>query len=271
MSSDSSASSAHCDRLSVRRRGQAKGTRSALQVLAIAVSFAIFTQLLVAFESAYAGASAPLKYRVLSIELPVMSSWIALESDAMSVGSHKSPLSQLTDAASILAIDLRSLQSQLRSPTWPIRSSAYARTMAAATSPSLSAARALAHASGIANAATLLSKVNRNQSPFFYDMAIFNSELKVPSIAAVHDVLTCQADVAIVAVAIEAFTSSVKSVTPTESLLLGTSNGGPYLTSWPHNSPRYTIKLVAGKEFISAPSTSGAVPATSIACYPAFF
>ena len=266
----------HNDRRHLAQRAdaaQASGRRTRRRVtesspILLSLVAAVST-LALTCQSASAGQQT-LKSRVFTAELPAMTSWLDLEGTAESVGSHKSPLRALTSAAGTLANELRRFQRQLVSNSWPQSSSAVAQTMAAATSPSIFGAKALAKATNIIQAATLLTAMNRNESPFFYAMATFNGELKVPSVDALHAVLSCQADVSTVSIALEAFRYTNKSVVPTEALLLGTADGGPYIQDWPHNPPYYAITLVNGKQLLAAPSTSRAAPATLHACNGAF-
>ena len=55
----------------------------------------------------------------------------------------------------------------------------------------------------------------------------------------------CQADGATVSTAIAAFHAENASATPSSALLTGTTEGGPYIQSWPSNST-YSFSLANG-------------------------
>ncbi|OYV59181.1 MAG: hypothetical protein B7Z69_07825 [Actinobacteria bacterium 21-73-9] len=57
----------------------------------------------------------------------------------------------------------------------------------------------------------------------------------------------CQADGATVSTAVSAFHAENASATPSSALLTGTTEGGPYIQSWPSaNSTHYTYSIVSG-------------------------
>jgi general secretion pathway protein G len=56
-------------------------------------------------------------------------------------------------------------------------------------------------------------------------------------------VAACQADGATVSTAIAAFEAQYPQVPITTALLTGTTDGGPYLQSWPNNATHYTFTL----------------------------
>src|SRR6202046_3314100 len=56
-------------------------------------------------------------------------------------------------------------------------------------------------------------------------------------------VSACQADAKTVATAVAAFQADNPGVTPTQALLTGTADSGPFLQSWPSNSTYYAISL----------------------------
>ncbi len=55
----------------------------------------------------------------------------------------------------------------------------------------------------------------------------------------------CQADGATVSTAVAAFHAENASATPSSALLTGTTEGGPYIQSWPSNST-YSFSLTNG-------------------------
>ena len=59
-------------------------------------------------------------------------------------------------------------------------------------------------------------------------------------------VAACQADGATVSTAIAALEAQYPGTTVTQALLTGTTDGGPYLQSWPNNASHYTFSLAAG-------------------------
>ncbi|MGD0055269.1 MAG: prepilin-type N-terminal cleavage/methylation domain-containing protein [Acidimicrobiales bacterium] len=56
-------------------------------------------------------------------------------------------------------------------------------------------------------------------------------------------VAACQADGATVSTAISAFNAQNPGVTASSTLLTGTTDGGPYIQSWPSNSPHYFFQI----------------------------
>jgi prepilin-type N-terminal cleavage/methylation domain-containing protein len=57
---------------------------------------------------------------------------------------------------------------------------------------------------------------------------------------------SCQADGATVSTAIAAFNAQNPSINPTPALLTGTTDGGPYIQSWPANLPHYGFAISDG-------------------------
>jgi len=53
----------------------------------------------------------------------------------------------------------------------------------------------------------------------------------------------CSADAKTVETAIAAYEANGYTATPTSTILMSTANGGPYLRSWPSNSPHYYIGI----------------------------
>lgn len=56
----------------------------------------------------------------------------------------------------------------------------------------------------------------------------------------------CSADGATVATAVSAFNAQNSTATVSQAALLGTSEGGPYLQSWPSNLPHYAFAISDG-------------------------
>ena len=56
-------------------------------------------------------------------------------------------------------------------------------------------------------------------------------------------VAACQADGATVSTAIAALEAQYPGTTVTQALLTGTTEGGPYVQSWPNNTSHYTFSL----------------------------
>jgi general secretion pathway protein G len=56
-------------------------------------------------------------------------------------------------------------------------------------------------------------------------------------------VAACQADGATVSTAIAAFEAQYPATVITTALLTGTTDGGPYIQSWPNNATHYTFTL----------------------------
>ena len=65
-------------------------------------------------------------------------------------------------------------------------------------------------------------------------------------------IAACQADGATVSTAIAALEAQYPNTALTSALLSSTSDGGPYLQSWPNNSSHYSFSITAG-----ATGTSG--------------
>jgi general secretion pathway protein G len=71
-------------------------------------------------------------------------------------------------------------------------------------------------------------------------------------------VAACQADGATVSTAVSAFAAQNPGVTVTQALLLGNTDGGPYIQSWPSNLPNYAYEINAGVLQVSV-APAGAV------------
>jgi prepilin-type N-terminal cleavage/methylation domain-containing protein len=56
-------------------------------------------------------------------------------------------------------------------------------------------------------------------------------------------IAACQADGATVSTAIAAFEAQYPNTVITTALLTGTTDGGPYIQSWPNNATHYTFTL----------------------------
>lgn len=78
-------------------------------------------------------------------------------------------------------------------------------------------------------------------------------------------VAACEADGNTISTALAAFSANNPSVTPTQTLLTGTTDGGPYIQSWPSNLPHYAYALDAnGKlDIVTDASTSANGPVTT--------
>jgi signal peptidase I len=68
--------------------------------------------------------------------------------------------------------------------------------------------------------------------------------------------LDCQAIGATLSVAMAAFGAQNPHVLPSEGLLLGHQDGGPYLASWPRASRYFNFSIVAGKLMVSVPTSA---------------
>jgi prepilin-type N-terminal cleavage/methylation domain-containing protein len=80
-------------------------------------------------------------------------------------------------------------------------------------------------------------------------------------------IAACQADGATVSTAISAFNAQNPGTPVTQALLLGNTNGGPYLQSWPSNGTHYNFAIVGAILAIQAPgsaswATTPVIPAT---------
>jgi general secretion pathway protein G len=75
---------------------------------------------------------------------------------------------------------------------------------------------------------------------------------------------SCQADGATVSTGVAAFNAQNTGTTVTSSLLTGTTDGGPYVQSWPANTPHYAFAISDGTATYVIPSTvTGTVSTTS--------
>ncbi len=75
-------------------------------------------------------------------------------------------------------------------------------------------------------------------------------------------VSACEADGTTIETAIAAFNANNPGVTVTQPLLTGTTDGGPYIQSWPSNLPHYAYSISGGALDI-ATSPAGAVTSSS--------
>ena len=82
-------------------------------------------------------------------------------------------------------------------------------------------------------------------------------------------VAACQADGNTISTAMAAFSAQNPSVPPTQGLLTGTTDGGPYIQSWPtSNSSHYVYAIINGTLYLltdagGGPLTSGAQPSAT--------
>ena len=74
-------------------------------------------------------------------------------------------------------------------------------------------------------------------------------------------IASCEADGATVASAIAAFNASNPTATPTPALLIGSTDGGPYIQSWPSNLPHHAFEITSGTLQVSV-APPGAVTGT---------
>jgi general secretion pathway protein G len=75
----------------------------------------------------------------------------------------------------------------------------------------------------------------------------------------------CAADGATVSTAMSAFSAQNPGTTVTQSLLLPaqatTLNGGPYLQSWPNNTPHYIFAIISGTLYVNTSPTGNVTAA----------
>lgn len=76
-------------------------------------------------------------------------------------------------------------------------------------------------------------------------------------------VSACQADGTTIQTAIAAFETNNPGVTPTQTLLTGSTDGGPYIQSWPSNLPHYAYQLSSTGVLQIATTPAGAVTSSS--------
>ncbi len=81
-------------------------------------------------------------------------------------------------------------------------------------------------------------------------------------------VSACEADGTTIETAIAAFNANNPAVTVTPALLTGTTDGGPYIQSWPSNLPHYAYAISGNGTLYVDPTPQGAVTTTSLATEP---
>jgi hypothetical protein len=233
--------------------------------LVLAVVFGIFP---VGSGSAFAAST--LKARVLSIELPVTSSWDYVDGTAEYVGKHHSSIRPLVEAGANLYQALEELQSGIRTEQWPGNSHSMAASLVAQLSDVIADAKSLSKAGNISSVATALDALLKDQKALFPNLNTFNVDMGLPSFQVVVAVFDCQLDVKTVSTAIAAFEANNKSLTPTLPLLLSRAHGGPYLVGKPGLAPFYGISIINGRQYVAAPSSSRPTAASAKACEGAF-
>jgi type II secretory pathway pseudopilin PulG len=67
----------------------------------------------------------------------------------------------------------------------------------------------------------------------------------------------CKADTASAEVAIAAFHAANPTIPVTQTLILGTADGGPYMKSWPGNLPHYALEINSGSLYVSVSPPGG--------------
>ena len=82
-------------------------------------------------------------------------------------------------------------------------------------------------------------------------------------------VAACQADGNTISTAMAAFTAQNPTIPPTPTLLTGTSDGGPYLQSWPSNLPHYAYSITPGGQLQIATTPAGTVTTDQTTSIPA--
>ena len=76
-------------------------------------------------------------------------------------------------------------------------------------------------------------------------------------------VAACEADGNTISTAMAAFSANNPTVTATQTLLTGNTDGGPYIQSWPSNLPHYAFQIDASGVLQIATTPPGAVTASS--------
>jgi general secretion pathway protein G len=71
-------------------------------------------------------------------------------------------------------------------------------------------------------------------------------------------VAACDSDGATVSSAISAFYANNPNTTASPTLLIGSTDGGPYIQSWPNNLPHYAFEINSGVLWVSI-APAGAV------------
>ena len=80
------------------------------------------------------------------------------------------------------------------------------------------------------------------------------------SVTSKSAVAACQADGATVNTAMAAFSAENGSTTVTQAQLTGTTEGGPFLQSWPNNPTHYDFAIYSGKLYEHIGNTAGTAP-----------
>jgi hypothetical protein len=158
---------------------------------------------------------------------------------------------------------ISSLQSKLLDQSWPRATKNDVRKLYSVSSP-LIADLATANAiTSPTSASAWVSTTTTDLSVWVADVNVMNHDLGLPAFATSSSaVADCEADGATVSVALAAFHAQNPKVTPTEALLTGHADGGPYVQSWPHQSHyKFTLTSV-GQLRIAAPPQVLSVPYT---------
>jgi hypothetical protein len=214
------------------------------------------------FAASPAGAitTAKATFQAIKDEVPVYNALAKFAKDA----------SKLTGAATAaedevvaepLGSAIQSLQTKLLDQVWPTGAKSDVRHLYEVSSPlaaDLDTANAITSQT---SASAWVNKTATDLSVWAASVNVVNHDLGLPPLATNGSaVAACQADGATVSVALDAFHAQKPGVTPTEALLTGKADGGPYIEKWPHQSHyKYTLTS-SGQLRIAAPPAAPSVP-----------
>ena len=184
--------------------------------------------------------------------------------------TNSSTAAQDEVVAKPLALAFQSFQARLLSQSWPTSIKADLRMVYSANSPVIADLLTLRSVSAFSTSAWV-STTGKDLVTWVGDVNIINHDLSMPPFSKASAVSACNADAATIRIAIEAFDAVNPGKVPTKQLLQGNADGGPYLQSWPHNLPYYSISISAkGKVMVAAPSKAKPVVYSPTVCNAAF-
>jgi|ERR1035438_266368 hypothetical protein len=155
---------------------------------------------------------------------------------------------------------VQSLQSKLLSQSWTSGSKHDVRILYSVSSPLVADLATANSITSPTSDSAWVDKTTNDLSVWVADINVVNHDLGLPTFVPNSSaVASCEADGATVHIALLAFAAQNPGVTPTESLLIGHADGGPYIESWPHQSHyKYTLTS-SGQLRIAAPPVASSV------------
>jgi hypothetical protein len=146
------------------------------------------------------------------------------------------------------------LRSEFKVEHWPLGAASGIRTAEKASTSLITHLRNAGEMTLPLSYQTWITKTGTLITRWVDDINLVNYQLGLPTIASASRVNACNADVAVVLVAIGAFRVQNPGIAPTRSLLLGNTDEGPFIKAWPDGAPFFTIRLNAvGQILVAAP------------------